>query len=122
MSISCIATKTCFRDGRRYRAGENVRYDGDPDKLPSYLVPRKEYTPPPSSDGTDSLIVEKVDSISDISMQDGSASFASKAATELADEFSVNLEDIKGTGAKGQVTKGDVQRFLDDNSAGEEVI
>lgn len=48
---------------------------------------------------------------------------ASKNAVELAEQFSVNLDDVVGTGANGQINKGDVQKFIDDNTDnGDEVI
>lgn len=40
---------------------------------------------------------------------------ATGAAKELANENSVDLSQVEGTGADGRVTKDDVQKYLDDN-------
>jgi pyruvate/2-oxoglutarate dehydrogenase complex dihydrolipoamide acyltransferase (E2) component len=39
---------------------------------------------------------------------------ATEAAQTLADEHGVNLADVEGTGKDGNVTKADVQKFIDE--------
>lgn len=122
MSIECFVISMAFRDGKRLRPGQKYTYSGDPEELPSYLVPRKEYQAPEPAAETDAGLVEKIDAIEDASIDgDGFVAGVSKAALKLAEEYSISIEDVTGTGAKGQVTKADVQRFLEDNTS-EDVI
>lgn len=117
MAIACIVTKLCFLDGRRHYPGQKINFDTE-GKLPSCLTPAEEYKEPKVDlNASGAGLVQKVDSISDVPL-DGKeyVSEASQAASELASDFSINLDDVVGTGAKGQIIKADVQKFIEQNT------
>ena len=122
--ISCRAKQTCFIRGRRVRAGEKVTlFCGRKEISKNFtvlgdVIEGDDLEDEGGSDieGIGAGMVQKTDSVTDLSMTDNTASSISKNAQELADEFSINLDDVKGTGVNGQITKGDVQKFIDSNT------
>lgn len=81
-------------NGRRY-PGETISTDDPLDPVPSWMQLK--------SDAAKEVEPEVSANIS-------------PAAAKLAEDFAINLEDINGTGKGGQITKGDVQRFIDANT------
>lgn len=121
--MSYITTKDCFCDGRRIRAGGKY-----PEKkeMPDYVISEADYkkgVKPKKADHNVYVETKKADSIADVAI-DGTgnpAPAASKAAIDLAKEYSVNLDDIDGSGVNGQITKADIKKFIDDNTAGDDI-
>jgi pyruvate/2-oxoglutarate dehydrogenase complex dihydrolipoamide acyltransferase (E2) component len=124
MAITCIATAKCFREGRRFYPGDTVVFDGDKKDLPKYLVPKGDYkseAPKAVKENPDMFegagLAVKADSISEVSIGGkGKVPPVSHHALNLAEEYSVNIDDVHGTGTEGQVTKADVQKFIDANT------
>jgi pyruvate/2-oxoglutarate dehydrogenase complex dihydrolipoamide acyltransferase (E2) component len=124
MSIECIAKARCFRDGRRFRPGETVIFEGNRKDLPAYLVPKSEYKseePAPIKQDTSQFegagVPVKADSSSEIPIGDkGSTPPVSYQAKILAEQFNVDVDDVTGTGTDGQVLKSDVKKYIDSNT------
>lgn len=122
MGIECVAKTLAFYKGRRIRPGKKFMWEGDENKLPSWALKATESVV--LDKVADPAKVKKANSISDVPIEGrGSKKVlkASPAAIQLAEEYTVDMEDVVATGADGQITKGDVQAFIDANT-GNEVI
>lgn len=116
--MSYITTVKRFHAGKRYYPGDKFPYAGDPAKAPSGVIPAKDYDPPKDTPTPGAGLAVKADSISDIPIagQGENKKPVSDAAKQLADAMSINLDDVKGTGTGGQITKTDVNRYIAENT------
>lgn len=136
-NIVCIATEMCFRDGKRFRAGDRVVVAlNEGEELPHYLVPKDKAKVEKKQDGHEGAgLITKggtpVDSSAmhtpvdpdEVELSDpedneeaGASISASASAKALAEENNVDLGQVQGTGANGSITKTDVQKFMDEGT------
>lgn len=115
----------CFVNGVFVPAGKpytTTQYDSEDAEIPERVTIINEIEEAEFEDVIDDDSLSK--DISDTSTANGTGMIeddkdlpaATDSAKALAKEYSVNLEDVAGTGAKNQITKGDVQKFIADNS------
>lgn len=96
--------KKGFRNGRKY-PGQTITTEQPLDPIPSWLEPisgKSEQT------AGEPVLAEPAPAADQVN--------ASANAIKLAKEFTVNLDDVEGTGTGGQITVTDVKNFINQNT------
>lgn len=114
-------TEPCFYDGAYRTPDQNAVYtrqepfaDGE---CPRYMVLVSDE---PSVYEDEAFIDDDADPVGLAVTDEGQDFTASDAAIDLAAEHGVNLSMVTGTGANGNITKPDVQAYIDARDEGSE--